>query len=844
MPSRRISANESLAVVQEIAVNPYSSYNSDNVNMLTRAVTGEKNKDFVVNGLDVFGNNRVNTEVLDTELINETFPNQAAFDNNWTNTYFSYDSNTAFSQLMGTNVSQQSILSSILSPSSGDIGYWFKIEFTLTKTPKRLYVQYGSEIKIYDHPEDGSHTLYLQLYNNSNVFENLTFTVHLDSLDPTASTYIRLDNIKLTKVLNRANPIDPIALPSAELPDTYTGAHLDSSNIPEYMLHPHEALKVYPGVCIKDETIVNLLGTDPTHTEKEIITLTYNNDDSWIKGQAFQASDFTGTSYYTEDGGAATGVTFTNGILNTTLYDDGEPGGPTYYKKIVGNSSGTNPAVVQWAYVCVYYSYFKNPDPNKAFIGLVKEADLLDARYGEDFLVLAKLRFVDINTVDAIIYYPDRKDWGFIDATRVTYLHLNQLKHWIEKPLNVSLALDLLASRIYNFKGVLFFPTHQHFIQWKDSIGGDGTGTGHGPKEFLQWLQGMNWENGYDLMAYVLDTQTLWRSQIQLTGSIDTIEVVEEGSGYDTGVTSVVIDPSSAGPGSGATATANITGDKVTSISLGGAGSGYINVPKVTITNTGSGTGATVRANMSPVMTGYEWVVDWYEVKLKTFELSWAEINSSKWPTSKPTKWVWYSGYSVSEPVWTSEDPTSVQAEWPNGYYRVAGGTSYTIVNPFNIHGKGTVPGPLTEDVTKNRFLRADGVWKDAGGISSYSFFIQGYLVADTDVGEILISKDITLNTIEVAVDTLPEPTSKNIEFQIFKKTYSGGTWSDNAALVTTPNPFIIKPAVDGGVKRVRAKFPDTIFAAENILLVRCITTGDTPTEGGMDTKITVYYSE
>ena len=47
MPSRRISSLPGLAPVQEIAVNPYSSYNSDNVNMLTRAVTGAKNKDIV-----------------------------------------------------------------------------------------------------------------------------------------------------------------------------------------------------------------------------------------------------------------------------------------------------------------------------------------------------------------------------------------------------------------------------------------------------------------------------------------------------------------------------------------------------------------------------------------------------------------------------------------------------------------------------------------------------------------------------------------------------------------------------------------------------------------------------
>jgi len=775
MPSRRISANESLAVVQEIAVNPYSAYNSDNVNMLTRAITGEKNKDFIVNGLDVYGVNRVNSEVIESILINETFPNETAFNTNWTNTYFSYNSGVAFTGLSGTNVSQQSILKSVLAPLEDNIGYWFKITFDLSDKTQMLYVQYGSEIKVFDHPESGTYSFYLQLYNNGGVFESLTFSVNLNSLDVYSQNYTSIDNVKLEKVSNKANPINPIALPSAELPDTYTGAFLDHTHIPEYMLHPHESLKVYPGICIKDEAVLNLLGTNPSY--KEVITLTYNDDDSWVKGEAYQSSDFTGTSYYTQDGGTAMPISFTDGVLNEALFDDGQSDGPTYYKKIVGNSVGTNPAVVKWAYVCIYYSFFKNPDPNKAYIGLVKEEDVKNIMYGEDFLILAKLRFVDKNTVDAIIYYPDRKDWGFIDALRVTYIHVNQLKYWTDKPANVSLALDLLAKKIYNFRGVLFFATHQQFYLWRNSIGGDRTGTGTGPamsspesKNFLQWLHGMDAENGYDLLAYVVETQTLWRSQVRLTGSVYEIDIVNGGSGYNDETTRVyaksadgVIEELNRTVGSGTSSSSSIEpiiSGPITYISI--PLSSYTTTPDIIIKDE-SGTGAIARAIMNPVMDGYKVVVDWYEACQKRFEVNWGNDSNialiDGWPTNKPENWLWYEETTNTESDPTFKTLSEVQNLWPNAYYRVAGSAElpqHTIVNPFNSRGSGTTPGPTTSEISNDAFLRADGTWRDPARIPSFSFFIQGYLVANSDVGEVLIERDITLNTMTVSLDSLP----------------------------------------------------------------------------------------
>ena len=90
------------------------------------------------------------------------------------------------------------------------------------------------------------------------------------------------------------------------------------------------------------------------------------------------------------------------------------------------------------------------------------------------------------------------------------------------------------------------------------------------------------------------DLNTL-QSNVELlatNGSIDFIKVTAGGTGY--AVANVVID----GDGTGATATAVITGGIVTAVNITNRGIGYT---KTAITITGTGTGATARAIISPV---------------------------------------------------------------------------------------------------------------------------------------------------------------------------------------------------------------------------------------------------
>jgi hypothetical protein len=470
MPSRRISANQNLAPIQEITINPYSSFNSDSVNMLTRMVTGGKNKDLVVAGLEVTGVNTVDTEVLGVNIMTEDFPSSGEFTTNWTGSNVIWDAGfRAQASIPNPLTSINATLTYKTLVNSIYVGQYIKISFHLTNTPKNLFVKLGNETKSYDHPTEGDYVCYIQLSSSGSSTRSLVFTIQLDSEDVNTDAIVYLSSIQLDPVTNMGTSINPITLPAASTPDLYIGTNLDSTNIPEHMLHPHIAANVLPGICIKDETTLSFTGTS---NQNPLLTLNYLNPDNWVSGTSFGSIDFPndGTlTYYTVDGSAPKVTDFNSfGRLSVALVDDGA-GVSTV--KIVGNTIGADAAYVKWAYLCVYYSYFKNPIPNNAYIGLVKESELLDARYGEDYLVLAKLRFVDAQTVDAIIYYPDRKDLAFIDATKVTYNSITQLSYWDTKPLNVSQALDALASKIYNITG-----------------GGGGGGSGSSSGEFnVRW---------------------------------------------------------------------------------------------------------------------------------------------------------------------------------------------------------------------------------------------------------------------------------------------------------------------------------------------------------------------
>ena len=201
MPSRRISAPDALAPIQEISVQPYSSYNSDNVNMLTRIVSGDRNRDFIVNGLDVFGYNRVNNEILSGELIaGGSFSTQQLFTANWRSNNISWDSVTQ--KVVATipypfKTAVATMTSYLVLPVS-DVGYSFKISFTTENIPRRLSVSLGSETYSYEY-------LTKLQYKISKAMQNkeLTFVVSSELMEDT-------NKIKVTVINNSNENIDKL----------------------------------------------------------------------------------------------------------------------------------------------------------------------------------------------------------------------------------------------------------------------------------------------------------------------------------------------------------------------------------------------------------------------------------------------------------------------------------------------------------------------------------------------------------------------------------------------------------------------------------------------------------
>jgi len=833
MPSRRLATNEALAPVQEVAVNPYSAYNSDNVNMLTRVVTGEKERDFVINGLGATGVNRVDTEVPEpapTSNIDDDFQsyvNQAAVDLVWDSTYCYFD--TAVGKRIRAEIpapatSAHCVLMYGTAPSALAIGKLFKITFTLTDTPRFLHIQFGSEIKTYTRPSAGTFEFYMELHSNGSGPNNFTIIIDLDDQDTYSDNIVYIDDVLVEEIANPGTDIDPITDPD-----------VDPDDINEALLHPHEYINVFPGVAVKDEVMVNILGTRPEDEDIAVLTLEYNDDDNWISGQAFQAADFVGTSNLFPTGTSG----FTAGVLNTTLKDDGEVGGPI---KVVGDSGNS---VIQWAYLCMYYSYFKNPDGNHAYIGLAKEDEVGDTRYGEDYLILAKIRFVDINTADAIFYYPERQDYGFIDATRVTYLHLGKLAHWLNRPINASLAMDALASRIYNYKGVMFFQTYQDFVNWRTQV--LPTGAGHGPLEYLQWLNGAENEMSYDLLAYVLQTNSYWKSRITTTGQIDSISIGDGGTGYLTG-DSIVFTGGVPQSGTVAVATVVATAGVITSINITNNGAGYENLPALSVTS-GGGSGAELIPYMDPSLTGYNLDVEWAEIQADEFEVDWSNVNSGSWPTAvqmtaltagAPGTWSWNG--VASAPGGDAAGFADAKAKWPYEYYEVTGSpaltSGITVVNPFNATGRGKVPGPredeVLQDVSENKFLRADGTWQPASG--DFKFYLHGWPQLNMVIGEIIVSQPRTITKIYYSADNAPQGTIITDDLTFKLKRCRAGVWADIASATGTIAVGYTQYTVN-----TTSLSPSYELQEDDILAVEITNIGVVPNEGGNDLTVTVY---
>lgn len=129
--------------------------------------------------------------------------------------------------------------------------------------------------------------------------------------------------------------------------------------------------------------------------------------------------------------------------------------------KVSGDFKKVNPRMVRWANVVVYYSYFKHPTPNTSYIGLIRDEDLHDPKFREDYLVLGEVRFISPTQID-IISYGNRQSFHKPENQARNIDYVNGLSYeenleWVDadghpqNPGNVSQSITLLLSLIKNY---------------------------------------------------------------------------------------------------------------------------------------------------------------------------------------------------------------------------------------------------------------------------------------------------------------------------------------------------------------------------------------------------------
>ena len=633
MSSRRILSNSKLAPIQRNAVNPFGSFNSDNINLLTRTVSG--GDDIVVKGLDVESADY--SELTRSANLLKSYIASDDFAANWTGENFIHGS-----ELNQTTIDGQPGISGELAlflPNGktyglsyiecqltfDDFNYLlnkrsnsireFEVSFTLNYgSPKNILVSINDSTCVIDHPtcSQGIPTTYTfkitrNLINDS-VENGIKFKLAtvFDTADQWNIPINNKPNIPSEwgtdyRTIIGISDISCILI-NAKRIETKRAICNGGDNYTPNDIHYIHSLKVTPGIAIKDDVMLNIMGK--SYADKDTaIYLDLNDNYSWIKGKKFDAGDFTSiggqqfayilngrysdledakrwceyethdistkgrikvkfddnvtcdlmddfdydpndsqvilTSYvshqdinnkivsvdfiYNGYGGATIGdyggtnlifVYNKNGIsttlgrytieLENRLVKSFKVNFPVEYLpnelvnsienqtfsldsikaylsrgpiKVLSNSYiiknnprknkfNYEPKKVKWAYVVLYYAYFKNPKPNISYIGLAREEEVNDPKFREDYLILAKVRFVDTNTID-IISYDERQCQTIPSSNNVNYGDNCKMPEiWDKVPETVTDAIDALRQQIkilqekMNFDDVVYF--------WKD----------------------------------------------------------------------------------------------------------------------------------------------------------------------------------------------------------------------------------------------------------------------------------------------------------------------------------------------------------------------------------------
>lgn len=596
MSSRRILSNSKLAPIQRNAVNPFDSFNSDNVNLLTRTVSG--GDDVIVKGLDVESADQ--TLIYKSENLVKPYSTEVIFNSNWNGENYLYHG--AVSEDPGKVAAIPPSIDLFLPSgktyglsyiqcklSFDDFAYLFgkrgnsvrdfDISFDLMYgAPKTIIVYINNSTCVIDHPVcNNEFTTYSFKISrnlvNDTVDNGITFKIAalFDTADqwniPITNKSVTNETFDFKTIIKISNI--KCSLSEVNAKETKRTTCNGTEIYAPGDIHYVHSLKITPGIAIKDDVMLNIMGK--SYADKDTaIYLDLTDDYSWIKGRKYISGDFTkgpnsqyayqlngkysnendakrqcvydfdkekikvqldethqvdlmddydynksidkvinldpydyvaneyifkstvqqdigtysGTNLIlvytksdnTEVAVGRTTVTIKNNKVQSfsiSLHQDSLPvefindvnnhvidsklkcylsSGPI---KIVGDPTKYNTDRVKWAYVVLYYAYFKNPKPNISYIGLATEEEVLDPKYREDYLILAKVRFVDPTTID-IISYDERQMQTLPSSNNINYS--KNCKHpeiWANVPNSVTDAIDALRKQMFDLEAKL-----------------------------------------------------------------------------------------------------------------------------------------------------------------------------------------------------------------------------------------------------------------------------------------------------------------------------------------------------------------------------------------------------
>lgn len=308
MPSRRIASYPNLAPIQELSVNPFSSFNSNVVNKLTRIVS--YGRDIIVNGLDVHSTNNLELIPNSSDLVSSYWDSTRwVYDTDYIYPTLSADQTvlSGFHVTIDHNKPYESTKLTYRIPSETyPIRYFYGKDTTkviecsfniLSGNPRAIVIDVDGDRKIIDYPRGSGSKYTCQLKHNflssskdvsisdtAVDYLDITFYFILQANDPACSyetnnsegsTYIVIGKPEVTIL---SQPLDRV--------NCISSGSIDGNYSYQY-IHPSNNIAITDGILIKDDVMLNPQILDKTSVDKAMIRLNISDEKSWIFGENY-----------------------------------------------------------------------------------------------------------------------------------------------------------------------------------------------------------------------------------------------------------------------------------------------------------------------------------------------------------------------------------------------------------------------------------------------------------------------------------------------------------------------------------------------------------------------------